>query len=77
MEHSIGISYYRVRDFCRALSLPRSTVYRMIEHGLLKAVRIDTAPSGSRGVVRIPKSEFERLVRSAETHRQLGPDTDE
>ncbi len=56
------IRLFRVRDLCRLLSLPSSTVYRMISTGRLKAVRVPVSAANPRGVVRIPKEEVDRLL---------------
>ncbi|MBZ5637430.1 MAG: helix-turn-helix domain-containing protein [Acidobacteriia bacterium] len=53
---------YRVRDVCRLLSLPSSTVYRMVHNGQLRAVQMVVSPDNPRGVVRIPKGEVDRLL---------------
>ena len=55
--------YLRVRDLCQLLSLPPSTAYRMIHEGRLKVVRLFVSPDNPRGVIRIPRSEIDRLVR--------------
>lgn len=54
--------YMRVRDYARKFSLDESTVYKMIERGEIKAIRI------GRKTLRIPSSELERyLDREATT----------
>jgi predicted DNA-binding transcriptional regulator AlpA len=53
---------FRVRDVCRLLSLPPSTVYRMVHNGQLRAVQMVVSPDNPHGVVRIPKSEVDRLI---------------
>ena len=60
---------FRVRDVCRLLSLPPSTVYRMISLGRLKAIRVPTSKAPLRGVVRIPREEVERLL--GDSHEYL------
>ena len=58
----VGTQYLRVRDFCRILSLPPSTAYRMISSGKLKVVRLAITPSNPRGIVRIPREEVDRIL---------------
>lgn len=55
--------FYRVRDFCRLFSLPASTAYRMIASGQVKAIRLAVSMSNPTGIVRIPRSEVDRLLR--------------
>ena len=68
-QDELRIRLFRVRDICRLLSLPPSTVYRMISTGRLKAVRVPISPANPKGVVRIPKEEVDRLL--AESARAL------
>src|SRR5215208_6865064 len=44
--------YMRVRDYARRFSLDESTVYKMIERGEIKAIRI------GKKTLRIPSSEL-------------------
>jgi excisionase family DNA binding protein len=48
--------YMRVRDYARRFSLDESTVYKMIERGEVKAIRI------GKKTLRIPSSELERYL---------------
>lgn len=48
--------YMRVRDYARRFSLDESTVYKMIERGEIKAIRI------GKKTLRIPSSELERYL---------------
>ncbi len=48
--------YIRVRDYARKFSLDESTVYKMIERGEIKAIRI------GKKTLRIPSSELERYL---------------
>ena len=48
--------YIRVRDYARRFSLDESTVYKMIERGEIKAIRI------GKKTLRIPSSELERYL---------------
>lgn len=48
--------YMRVRDYARKFSLDESTVYKMIERGEVKAIRI------GKKTLRIPSSELERYL---------------
>ncbi len=48
--------YMRVRDYARKFSLDESTVYKMIERGEIKAIRI------GKKTLRIPSSELERYL---------------
>ena len=54
--------YLRVREFCQLLSLPPSSAYRMIHAGQVEVIRLVVTPSNPRGVIRIPRSEVERLL---------------
>ena len=65
-QDEFRIRLFRVRDLCRLLSLPPSTVYRMIATGRLKAVRVPISVANPRGVVRIPAEEVDRLLAEAE-----------
>ena len=56
------IQLFRVRDLCRLLSLPPSTVYRMISTGQLKAVRVPISAANPKGVLRVPREEVDRLL---------------
>ncbi len=49
---------YRINDACRALSLGRSTLYKLINEGKLKSITI-------AGRTLIPRSEIERLISEA------------
>ena len=71
-QDEFRIRLFRVRDLCRLLSLPPSTVYRMISTGRLKAVRVRISQANPKGVVRIPKEEVDRLL--AETAHALDDD---
>jgi excisionase family DNA binding protein len=57
--------YMRVRDYARRFSLDESTVYKMIERGEIKAIRI------GKKTLRIPSSELERYL---EPEPAAGPD---
>lgn len=48
--------YIRVRDYARKFSLDESTVYKMIERGEIKAIRI------GKKTLRIPSGELERYL---------------
>lgn len=48
--------YIRVRDYAREFSLDESTVYKMIERGEIKAIRI------GKKTLRIPSSELSRYL---------------
>jgi excisionase family DNA binding protein len=48
--------YMRVRDYARKFSLDESTVYKMIDRGEIKAIRI------GKKTLRIPSSELERYL---------------
>ncbi len=65
-QDEFRIKLFRVRDVCRLLSLPPSTVYRMINLGQLKAIRVPVNPANPQGVVRIPKDEVDRLLSDAQ-----------
>ena len=65
-EDEFRIRLFRVRDLCRLLSLPPSTVYRMISTGRLKAIRVPVSAANPRGVIRIPKEEVDRLLSEAQ-----------
>jgi len=57
--------YVRVRDYAHRFSLDESTVYKMIERGEIKAIRI------GEKTLRIPSSELERyLVREPREDRE-------
>lgn len=53
--------YMRVRDYARRFSLDESTVYKMIERGEIKAIRI------GKKTLRIPSSELERYLEHEPT----------
>jgi len=53
--------YMRVRDYARRFSLDESTVYKMIERGEIKAIRI------GKKTLRIPSSELERYLEREPT----------
>lgn len=53
--------YMRVREYARKSSLDESTVYKMIERGEIKAIRI------GRKTLRIPSSELERYLEREPT----------
>lgn len=55
MNTSPEILTYRINDACRALSLGRSTLYKLISQGKLKPITI-------AGRVLIPRTEIERLI---------------
>ncbi|MGC1852359.1 MAG: helix-turn-helix domain-containing protein [Solirubrobacterales bacterium] len=60
--------YMRVRDYAQKFSLDESTVYKMIERGEIKAIRI------GKKTLRIPSSELERyLEREPTSDREAGP----
>ncbi len=52
----------RVREFARILGLPIPTAYRMIDQGLVKAVRIAVSAASRDGVIRIPVEEVDRIL---------------
>ena len=60
--------YMRVRDYARRFSLDESTVYKMIERGEIKAIRI------GKKTLRIPSSEMERYL---EREPAAEPDRDD
>lgn len=49
---------FRINDACRALSLGRSTLYKLIKQGKLRPITI-------AGRVLIPRAEIERLIAEA------------
>lgn len=49
---------YRINDAAKALSLGRSTIYKLINEGKLKSVTI-------AGRTLIPRAEIERLISGA------------
>jgi len=53
--------YMRVRDYARKFSLDESTVYKMIDRGEVKAIRI------GKKTLRIPSSELERYLEREPT----------
>ena len=53
--------YMRVRDYARRFSLDESTVYKMIERGEIKAIRI------GKKTLRIPSGELERYLEREPT----------
>lgn len=53
--------YMRVRDYARKFSLDESTVYKMIDRGEIKAIRI------GKKTLRIPSSELERYLKREPT----------
>jgi excisionase family DNA binding protein len=53
--------YMRVRDYARRFSLDESTVYKVIERGEIKAIRI------GKKTLRIPSSELERYLEREPT----------
>ena len=53
--------YMRVRDYARKFSLDESTVYKMIDRGEIKAIRI------GKKTLRIPSSELERYLEREPT----------
>lgn len=61
-EESRYPEYLRVRELCQLLSLPPSTAYRMIHAGQIEVIRLVVTPSNPGGVIRIPRSEVERLL---------------
>lgn len=56
--------YIRVRDYARKFALDESTVYKMIERGEIKAIRI------GKKTLRIPSSELQRYLE----HEPSEPD---
>lgn len=58
MHKSPEILAFRANDACRALSLGRSTLYKLINEGKLKSITI-------AGRTLIPRTEIERLVSEA------------
>ncbi len=58
MNASPEILTYRINDACRALSLGRSTLYKLINEGKLKSITI-------AGRTLIPRGEIERLIAEA------------
>lgn len=53
--------YMRVRDYARKFSLDESTVYKMIDRGEIKAIRI------GKKTLRIPSSELESYLEREAT----------
>lgn len=49
---------FRINDACRALSLGRSTLYKLIAEGKLRSINI-------AGRTLIPRTEIERLITEA------------
>lgn len=58
-EKSSKVTYYRVWDLERELSVSRATIYRWCRKGVIKYVKL---PSGH---IRIPKEEVEKLKQGA------------
>ena len=48
--------YLRPKDLIQALQIPKTTLYRAIASGEIKSARLT-----SRGAIRIPASELDRL----------------
>ena len=62
MPHSSGVPLaYRVNDFCKAVGVGRSTVYKLIDTGQLHTVLI-----GGRRL--IPADEAKRLMQKGTDH---------
>ncbi len=59
--------YMKVSEIAEVLSVVPSTVYRMIERGVLPSVRI------SESSVRVPRAGFEAYMRSCESGRPVVP----
>lgn len=51
-----SFSYLRPKDLIRELNIPKTTIYRAIATGEIRCVRLTT-----RGAIRIPSSELDRL----------------
>lgn len=51
---------YRVRVAASILDLPRSTLYRLIERGQVRAVRLPSPTGAGRYILRIPASELRK-----------------
>ena len=58
MHSQTDVLTYRINDACRALSLGRSTLYKLINEGKLKSITI-------AGRTLIPRGEIERLIAEA------------
>lgn len=57
----LSAHYMPVRDYARRFSLDESTVYKMIERGEIKAIRI------GKKTLRVPSSELERYLEREPT----------
>jgi excisionase family DNA binding protein len=61
--------YMRVRDYAQRFNLSESAVYKKIDRGEIRAIRIGKT-------VRIPSSEMERYLNPTEVLQQAGPPQD-
>jgi len=61
--------YLRVREYAQRFNLSESAVYKKIERGEIRAIRIGKT-------VRIPSSEMERYLNPTEVLRQARPPQD-
>lgn len=56
MHTQSDVLAFRINDACKALSLGRSTLYKLMGSGKLRSITI-------AGRVLIPRSEIERLIK--------------
>lgn len=66
---SLDEHYLRVRDYAARFSLSESAVYKKIDRGEIKAIRIGKA-------VRIPSSEMDRYLHPTQTFQERGAPRD-
>jgi excisionase family DNA binding protein len=66
---SVDQHYLRVRDYAERFNLSESAVYKKIERGEIKAIRIGKT-------VRIPSSEMERYLNPVRLLEEQGPPRD-
>jgi len=66
---SVDEHYVRVRDYAARFSLSESAVYKKIDRGEIKAIRIGKA-------VRIPSSEIDRYLHPTRTFNEHGATRD-
>ena len=59
MQTSPEVLAFRINDACKALSLGRSTLYKLMGSGKLRSITI-------AGRVLIPRSEIERLIKEGD-----------
>ena len=55
MNNNPEVLAYRINDACKALSVGRSSIYKLIKEGKLKSVTI-------AGRTLIPRTEIDRLI---------------